>query len=339
MKGIWKKVSSIGLVIVLVAMLLTSFPLVSAAPPDKCEPWPECKDSGEEPPADPAIAFVRREKVRGDTIDKIMVMNADGSNQAVIYYEEYFSMTCNPSWSPDGNSITWCGYTYVPNVPGWNFGVWRIDVEIVDGVPQGTNLQQLVSESDEGFLSSIAWSPLGNEIAYTVHLYDPGMYKIDAVPATGGTPYNIYTAPEGHAIDIHGGLAWSSDGTRLATLGGEIAGGSEGTSIMIIDRTTGTVTHRLLTGQFHFGGLDWTRQGSNEIAFHADGVIYTVDIDSGTAVPVVEGSGPSWSPDNSKIVYKQPASKPNTQNLGTYEFSTGNINTLAKGNQPDWRRF
>ncbi len=37
MKGIWKKVSSIGLVIVLVATLLMSFPFVSAKPPDASE--------------------------------------------------------------------------------------------------------------------------------------------------------------------------------------------------------------------------------------------------------------------------------------------------------------
>jgi Tol biopolymer transport system component len=338
MKGIWRRVSSIGLVVVLMATLLMSFPLVSAPPPDKCEPWPECKDGGEEPPADPAIAFVGKQKVRGDTIDVVMVMNVDGSNQAVIYQEEYFSLTCGPSWSPDGNSIAWCGYTYIPNVPGWNFGVWRIDVVIVNGVPQGTNLQQLVDEGDGRYFSSIAWSPLGNEIAYTVHLYDPGMYKIDAVQATGGTPYSIYTAPEGHAIDIHAGLAWSSDGAQLATCGGEIPAGNEGKSIMIVDRATGTVAHRLLTGQFPFGGLDWARQGSNTLAFHANGAIYTVDIDSGTAVPVVEGSGPSWSPDNSEIAYRQLLGKPNAVDLSIYEFGTGDITPLAKGNQPDWRR-
>lgn len=339
MREVWRKVSSIGLVVVLLATLLMSLPFVSAPPPDKCEPWPECKDGGEEPPADPSIAFLQKVKKGGE---KIMVMNADGSNQAVIYYEEYFSMTSDPSWSPDGNSIAWCGYTYIPNVPGADFGVWRIDVEIVDGVPQGTNLQQLVSESDEGFFSSTAWSPLGDEIAYAVRIYDPTVDKIDAVQATGGNPYNIYTAPEGHAIDVSSGLTWSSDGTRLAFEGGEVSAGDEGRSIMIIERETGTVTHRLLMGQFDVAGLDWARQGSNKLAFHEVGgsrMIYTVDIDSGTADPVVEGGGPSWSPDNSKIAYLHLGKRPNTHNIGIYEFSTGNITLLAKGNQPDWRRF
>ena len=107
MRGIWKRVSSIGLVLVLVVTMFMGFPLVSAPPSHPCEPWPQCKDGGEEPPADPAIAFVGKKKVHGDTVDVVMVMNADGSNQAVIY-EGYFSITGRPSWSPDGQTI-WAG--------------------------------------------------------------------------------------------------------------------------------------------------------------------------------------------------------------------------------------
>jgi len=333
MREIRKRMSSIGLVAVLMATVLMSFPFVSAPPPDKCEPWPECKDGGEEPPADPAIAFIQKVKKGGE---KIMVMNADGSNQAVISQEENLRIVGSPSWSPDGNSIAWCGYTYIPDVPGQDYGVWRIDIEIVDGVPQGSNLQQLVSESEEGSFYRAAWSPLGNEIAYFVRLYDPNAFKIDAVPAAGGTPYNIYTAPEGQGLDL--GLTWSSDGTRLAIEGGEIAAGVEGMSVMIIERATGVVMQTLLTG-LDVAELDWARQGSDILAFHKDGMIYTVDIDTETVVPITEGCCASWSPDNSKMVYKQPASKPNTKNISIYEFSTGNINGLAHGTRPDWRRF
>ncbi|MCJ2670447.1 MAG: SBBP repeat-containing protein [Candidatus Thermoplasmatota archaeon] len=65
MKEIQKKLSSTGLAIVLVATLLMSFPLVSAAPPDKCEPWPECKDGGEEPP--PPIPATYLGGINGET--------------------------------------------------------------------------------------------------------------------------------------------------------------------------------------------------------------------------------------------------------------------------------
>jgi Tol biopolymer transport system component len=66
-------------------------------------------------------------------------------------------------------------------------------------------------------------------------------------------------------------------------------------------------------------------------------MIYTVDINSGIPVSVVGGSVPSWSPDNSKILYVSSGRK---SNISTYEFSTGDVTTLTKGGQrPDWRRF
>ncbi len=323
MKSTWRKACSIGLVWVIVATMLMSVPMIGAKKPG---PPP--------PPADPAIAFARTERVSGNTIDKIMVMNADGSNQAVISQEENFRIFGTPSWSPDGNSIAWCGYTFT-DVPGQNFGVWRIDVEIVEGVPQGSNLQQLVTESEEGTFYNVAWSPLGDEIAFLVHVYDQPVYKVDAVPAEGGATYNIYTAPEGYGLG--NGPTWSSDGSQLAVGGGEVAAGNEGRSIFIIDRETGTVAKSLLIGEY-FAGLDWARQGSNTLAFHMGDMIYTIDIDTETSVQITEGCCASWSPDNSKIVYKRPTSKPNRVNLCTYEFSSGEIEELAKGERPDWRQ-
>ncbi len=337
MKDNWRRVCSIGLVLVIVVSMLMSVPMISAKKPSGPPP----------PPADPAIAFHMRERVRGDLIQGLWVMNVDGSNLAVIFAEENYVVHA-PSWSPDGQSIAWSGYTYVSGIPGYDYGVWRIDVEIVNGVPQGTNLQQLVSEGDEEvWISSVAWSPLGDEIAYNIRIWGtdthPTMDKIDGVSATGGTPYNIYTAPEGHAIDISSGLAWSSDGTRLAAVGGEVAAGLEGMSIMIIERATGVVTHRLLTGQYNFAGLDWARQGVDKIVFHDSkpyGWVYTVDIETESVDAIVQGGNPSWSPDNSKIVFFQPTIEKVKLGIKIYEFSTGELTTLLNdGRVPDWRRF
>ncbi|MFQ6107434.1 MAG: TolB family protein [Thermoplasmata archaeon] len=326
MNSIWKRVSSVGLVVAFLATLLMSFPLISAAPPDKCEPWPECKD-GEEPPADPAIAFCQS--------NRIWVMNDDGSNQAVVF-EGYFGYN-SLSWSPDAKSLAWSGYKYVPNVPGYDHGVWRIDVNVVDGEPQGSNLQRLVTPPGEDhYIGGAAWSPLGDEIAYMVRISDTES-GIDAVPATGGTPYRIYTSPDGFGVLAGSDVTWRSDGSRLAFISVEI---SVARSIMIIDRATGTVTHSLLTGQFHFSGLDWA-QGVDSLIFDDgnSGMIYTVDIGTETAEPVVTGSLPSWSPDNSKIVYQQQLNR-RKHKISTYEFSTGDITPLAKGPaRSDWRRF
>ncbi len=322
MNEVRKRLCAIGLVGVLMVGMLMSFPLGAAKKPPGPPP----------PPADPAIAFYA-EGGRNQP-NQLMVMNDDGSNQVAIY-EEYFGIYGRPSWSPDGESIAWTGSIWIPNVPGSSeMGIWRIDVEIVDGEPQGSNLLQLVSSDDLGDgCHDAAWSPLGDEIAYMYHL--PGdTWKIDAVPATGGTPYNIYTTPEGHALT--NGIAWSSDGTEIAAVGGEISAGADGKSILIIDRDTGAVTNTLLTGQYGFKGLDWARQGSDMLVFYEWSTIYTVDIDTETVSQVVEGYRPSWSPDNSKIVYLQAGRKPK---IGTYEFGTGEITTLSDyGTRPDWQR-
>lgn len=328
------KLGKLLICIVVVSLFVSmALPMVSAKRPPKPPP--------EEPPADPAIAFVTYASKRFD--DRIWVMNADGSNQAVIFEGENYRITDNPSWSPDGNSIAWTGYTFIPKVPGYNFGVWRIDIEIIDGVPQGTNLQQLVSESEDGWISSAAWSPNGDEIAYNHRIYatdtHPTIDKINAVSPSGGTPYNIYTAPEGYALMVTSGLTWSSDGTRLAVIGGDLSNFEE--SILIIERASGMVTRTLLTGQFDMARPDWARQGSNIIAFQdtsGSRMFYTVDIDTETVVPIREDHNPSWSPDNSKIVYVYTTRKGH-HTLYTYEFSTQEITELAEGNTPDWGRF
>jgi Tol biopolymer transport system component len=328
---LWK-----AILCVLIVSLLVSMAIPMAAAPKGGGGKPP-KD--EEPPADPAIAFYT---TGGRDNDKIWVMNDDGSNQAVVFEMEDFSITGGVSWSPDGNSIAWTGFTYPPNVPGgWIFGVWRTDIEIVEGVPQGSNLQQLTSEEgDDEYLSCPAWSPLSDEIAYWVHRWEPtNEYKIEAVSATGGTPYDIYTAPEGWGLHME--LAWSSDGTQLATSGGQISGGEGG--ILIIDRVTGTLTRTIPTGELSVTAIDWARQGSNKLAFHdsgGTGMIYTMDIDTETVVPVTKGGCPSWSPDNSMIVYQQPRPGKLKRSISIYEFSTGDITQLTnKGLRPDWRLF
>jgi len=319
--------SSTGLAIVLVFALLMSFPLVSAAPPDKCEPWPECKGGGEEPPADPAIAFYKQ--TSGPNPNQLVVMNDDGSNQAMIY-EEYFTAWGGFSWSPDGESITWAGYTGSPMM----FGVWRIDVIVVDGKPQGSNLQQLVSDVDCHLCTSAAWSPLGDEIVYVAGDETSNNWWIYAIPAEGGTPQMVY---EGNEIGINlRSLTWSSDGTRIAFIETEMSTGDK--CIKIIERATSTVTHTLLKGLYDLGGVDWAR-GLDTLVFFAEGptMIYTMDIDTETPIPIVEGKSPSWSPDNTEFVYVTSGRK---SEISIFDMTTGETTKLTKGGgMPDWRRF
>jgi Tol biopolymer transport system component len=93
-----------------------------------------------QPPADPAIAY--------RIGDSIWVMNDDGSNQAVVLDEaEYpgFEVSGAPSWSPDGASLAFAGHY---NTDG-TYGIFILDITIVDGVPQGSGFRQIVSDESE----------------------------------------------------------------------------------------------------------------------------------------------------------------------------------------------
>jgi Tol biopolymer transport system component len=259
-------------------------------------------------------------------------MDADGSNQAVIY-EEYFTARFGISWAPDGTSIVWAGTTWIPNNPS-TMGVWRIDVNVVDGTPQGSNLQQLVTDAEcDSWCNSAAWSPLGDEIIYVGGDDTSNNWWIYSIPANGGTPEIIY---EGNEIDINlQSLTWSSDGTRIAFIGTEMSTSEK--FIRIIERATGTVTHTLLKGMYDLFMIEWAR-GPDTLLIHASGptMIYTMDIDHAIPTPIIEGKLPCWSPDNSEFVYMFTGRK---GGIGIYDLSTGETNKIAKnGEWPDWRR-
>jgi Tol biopolymer transport system component len=301
-------------------LVSVALPTASAKKPPKPPP--------EEPPADPAIAFFKQ--TSGPKENQIVVMNDDGTNQAVIY-EEYFRCW-GTSWSPDAKSLAWSGYIYVPNVPGANYGVWRIDVDVVDGEPQGSNLQQLASGF---FFRKPTWSPLGDKIAFPEVPDGPGQDELRVVPATGGESQTIYTSPTG--FTMINSPTWNSAGTHIAFIERDTSNGHFW--IKVVDTQSGLTTHEFDMADYYIERVDWARQGSNILAFYdaSPAMIFTMDIDTETIEPVTNGIAPSWSPDNSGIVFQEAGRKPK---ISIYEFSTGEITGLtSSGTLPDWRRF
>jgi Tol biopolymer transport system component len=260
------------------------------------------KGGGKPPPApaDPAIAYVIWSR-KGPS--SLMVMNADGSNQTEIYQspDHYFGPV---SWSSDGRHIAF----------EEDLEIFRIDVEVPNGVPTGSNRQLLVGGHDP-HVGCPRWSPLGDRILYcTLEL---GGNAIMAVPAAGGTPETLYT---GLNIQLP---TWAPDGQRIAFV--------ERTTIKILDLTTGTVsTVRELPGA-DFDSLDWARtQDVLAYCLGGDDKIYTIDIGTGEITEIGEGHHVSWSPDDSFLAFS---------GIKTYEFATGDIQKLSRGGRnPDWLR-
>ncbi len=271
------------------------------------------------PPADPAIAY---STVGG----ALRVMNADGTNRTTILSWPYGQ---SPSWSPDGASIA--------HVKAGGIGeIWRVDVNVVGGVPQTSNLLQLTTDG-----AMPEWSPLGSEIAYL----DSSTHRsIRLIPAAGGTPTTLYQQPVGWI----GSLAWNPSATELAFTTRDGAGEW---SIKILDRAGGAVTHTLIPGVLQFvpasHNLDCSRPGRDTLAFNAypagtgsvNETVYILDLPGGSAspLPVGRASYPGWSPDNNKIVYH------NFRDIKTYTIASGAIGTLVTRSGTvsgmDWRRY
>jgi len=307
-------VTRLGLMCALLAGALFVSPL-AAAPPGGGGGKPPA------PPADPAIAFVSG---AGD----VTVMNADGSNRVTVLSGTAVN---DVSWSPDATHVA-LARVY----PDLRNGIYVLDIGVGSGVPQGSNLRQVVSCN----CWFVAWSPLGAELAFTRTGAVPR--TVEVVSSAGGTPMVLYDGGGGTLQHV----TWSSDGTRVAFIEQDAVTFER--SIKIVERSTGTVTHTLLQGQYYLSSLDWARQGVDTLAFNNGAEdpsrIYRIDIDSRVVTPVVTArlcGYPSWSPNNGKIVYCERSGKGNrqTDSILTIDIATGLKQTLATNAwAPDWRR-
>lgn len=295
------------------------------------------------------------------------VMNADGSNLASILGGCYG--TGWASWSPDGKHIAYSRNDFLST--GTVYDLWRADVSIATtgkykGQPVASNAYVLVSYptcNPDCFRA--AWSPDGTKIAFDSE--NPGgttPERIMTVPATGGTPTTLVTAPDAHTE--YATMDWRSDGTELAVATYYCNGCAPSTdtdSIQIFDGVTGALLNTLLSGQIHWdgSGVSWAR-GLDILAYGASppvvgGVvgppaIYTLNLAncSPTSCPttLVTAGGtygamrPSWSPNNTQLVYI------NRSDAKFSDGGAGNVITLATGAtstfigsgvlHTDWRR-
>ena len=310
--------------IVIVSLLVSmAIPMASADKPDK----PPGKPGGEEPPADPAIAFIFK---RGKT-DTLMVMNADGTNQVEV---DSAGNLYSPTWAPDGTSIA-----YTKNIP---LDLYNIDISVDGGEVQAGEPTLLYQDIQ----FNIAWSPLGGEIAFIQKLYDPSTDSerprlIQTISLSDGSVETLYTADEGHYLLDP---TWSPDGTKIA-----FVDWAPDRKSYINILTIGSGEDPVTVYEYERAGiqdLDWSRT-PDKLAFKLypslDGsegsAIYTLDITQSNPTPQLISGGesnfPSWSPDDSQLVFSKLERR---YNVYIYDFETGQTEELARGLRPDWKR-
>jgi Tol biopolymer transport system component len=124
-----------------------------------------------------------------NNVNSIFVVNADGSGRHDIT-NNAASDNWSPAWSPDGTRIAFSSSR------GGNYG----DLYLMN--PDGTQATPLVQDSH--YKANPTWSPDGTEIAFSE--YDGTNTNVFVVPATGGQPIALTSAPKRNSDP-----SWSPD--------------------------------------------------------------------------------------------------------------------------------
>ena len=251
--------------------------------------------------ADPAITFRKN--------GALWVMNADASNQKQILSASGSIVAASlQNWSPDGQWIT------------YRAGDKNYVISKSGGVPS-------LLSGDTIIQGNPVWSPLGDRVAYT-WAFDTGgtgPWDVRAAPVRGGPIQILYRFQYPQAL--LGSLSWSPDATKTTVAIYDYSlTTSRKSSLNLLDTVLGTVqdlTHPL--------GFDWTdgRQADwarrhNWIAFCGakigeSSALWILDLDLGQArklLPSLSYASPSWSPDDSRIVFQKLVTTRNNKTRG-----------------------
>ncbi len=264
----------------------------------------------------------------------LQVMNFDGSHETIAANDTgVFTI----SWASTGVGTTTDPWRVIyENGSGCSRNLIRLDVAVVNGASVGLNRTVVPTTP---IACHPAWSPVADTVVFAEGARMVGQVShLFLMSAQGGPQTEIYgSPPDGYATYFP---VWSPDGSSIAFVEENVNNGVNDPAIRVLDRATGLATTVVQPGVFGFiRALDWART-KDVLAFSATGVgrgeqVFTLDLATSGAAPsaVVSGSGPTWSPHDSKLAYWT-AGKVVTINLVTKK-----VTTLAgNGLWPDWRR-
>jgi Tol biopolymer transport system component len=280
--------------------------------------------------ANPAIIWRQPETINNTSVETFWVMDADGANQTRIYNPNVTSgkkkviyTFMGPHWSPNGGSICFTQSS----------SLYKLDVSLVNGVPTASNVMKLLdaTANNAGYLDSYWSFGSTNEIIFIVKSNSDNLSRIQAISGNGGTPTTIYTGASGEVLRW---ITVSPDGSQIAFT--KLLSGNR--YLVVINRSDGSVAYSiqfnsLLNGIFD---IDWSRtSGSTKLSMYAyplgttTASVYTMDFtDINTLTWRGNGRAPSWSPDDTKLVFTDLTTNP-TNYIKTVELSGGTLTTLG----------
>jgi len=295
-------------------------------------------------PADPEIAFWGN---RG-----LYVMNADGSNAALVISDDPFGLS-SPSWSPLGDGSVDSPYRIVTQ---YDLCGPLVTVEITTPAEGGVVASPptiIDATTDFDCASRPAWSPDGSRIALTAT--DRGLCPSgeSEIWTTDGSDL-VRLTHSCASNDDSSDPSWSPDGNAIAYRAED--GGTEVIKILhLSDGHSECVfdTAWLDDVAWLIHGPDWGRVDADPIlaftAIRSAQVgkggkpanvfsVYTLALQkdasghySAAGLPMwaFDGRRQSWSPDDTRLL---------TDGVTVYELHTGETTRLARGEKPDWRR-
>jgi dipeptidyl aminopeptidase/acylaminoacyl peptidase len=221
-----------------------------------------------------------------DESHQIFIARIDGTGVARQMTHDPIDAS-SPAWSPDGTRITYLGHA---RREVGAYGIFVLDV--------ATGEATRVIDAPIGEYTSPTFTPDGSSILYCDSA-NPSFPVLSIVPVAGGKSTVLFGRGRGGMADACNG-SLSPDGSLVTMMGSEVGGSGANRFVANADGTE----LRLIPGGRSNPAGTWSPDGSRIVAttFNEPGAIIVVDIATGTASRVTEGSVAIWLDDHTLLV-------------------------------------
>jgi Tol biopolymer transport system component len=255
------------------------------------------------PPANPAITYIN---------SGIGVMDTTGDNATTIVTGTSGTTYLSPSWNYNGSMIAYS------TVASGTYKIATVDVSVNSkGVPVGSNNTNIYSLAPSDSIriqsgpTASATSSTGLVAFTRLHTdkADFGVTDLCTIPQSGGMPTVLSSYKRlnnlGMVLGLYNAPTWSPDDSKIAVVRQDTILHS---TILIFNASTGAAEDSIpVSGNCQH--LEWSRSGANDLAYSFSSGsaydIYYVAPSTGSTPTTnnVAGGSPTWSPNNSSIMF------------------------------------